>query len=585
MLCFHNSYKEVHLKRNTATHFKAAGEHASRLGVFRARDLVMAGYLREYLRRLVSQEQVRQLGRGLYASAGFDGDQNQSLVEAAMKVPRGVVCLVSALQFHGIGTQAPHQIWLALPRGSNRPSGMTLPLPLTRRFRIVCLRPRVSHRFRSTVLIPTRLSPLPVRLLKFALPALGAALLAVASSRAGDPWPQFRGPTGDGRSTAPELPLAFGEGDRVLWKTEIKGKGWSSPIVWEDQVWLTTATETGEALSVVCLDRETGAVVRDEVIFRVSEPQFCHKFNSYASPTPVIEEGRVYLTFGSPGTACLDTATGRVLWTRTDFVCNHFRGAGSSPILFGDLLLMNFDGSDFQYVVALDKHTGRTVWRVDRSVDFQDLDESGRPRADGDMRKAFSTPQIVHEDGKTVLLSSGAKAHYAYEPATGAEIWRLEERAQHSASTRPVLAHGMVYLQTGFSKGQLLAVKLGGSGVLDESRIVWRVNRNVGNKPSLLAFDDLIFMVDDTGIASCLEAKTGAEVWRERVPGGYSASPLLAAGRIYLFSEAGHVTVLEAGRTFKVLAENRLDSGFMASPAVSEKALILRTRTHVYRVE
>lgn len=199
--------------------------------------------------------------------------------------------------------------------------------------------------------------------------------------------------------------------------------------------------------------------------------------------------------------------------------------------------------------------------------------------------RGFSTPHIISQDGRPLLLSSGAKAHYAYEPATGAEIWRLEERAQHSASSRPLVAHGMVYLQTGFSKGQLLAVKLGGAGVLPETQVVWREKKNVPNKPSMIAHEDLIFMVDDVGIASCLEAKTGTMLWRERVLGSHSASPIVADGRIYFLSEHGIVSVIAASRTFQKLAENKFSDGFMASPAVSGKALFLRTKGHLYRVE
>ena len=415
---------------------------------------------------------------------------------------------------------------------------------------------------------------------------LAALTCATLFARAADNWPQFRGPTGDGHSDAKKLPVSFGETERVKWKTEIHGKAWSSPVIWKNQIWLTTANLEGTELSVVCVDKETGKILRDDILFRIAEPQFCHAFNSYASPTPVIEDGRVYVTFGSPGTACLDTKTGKVLWQRTDFVCNHFRAAGSSPILHGNLLLMHFDGSDFQYVVGLDKKTGRTVWKTDRSIDFKDLDAEGKPQAQGDLRKGFSTPQIIKQDGKFVMLSSGAKAHYVYDPLTGKEISRLEERAQHSASSRPVVAHGMVFLQTGFSKGQLLAVKLGGQGLLDETQVVvWREKKNIHNKPSILAVGDLLFLVDDTGVASCLEAKTGAEVWRERIPGGYSASPIFAAGHIYFFSEAGHVTVIDPNRTFTKIGENKFDVGFMASPAVSGKALFLRTRTELCRIE
>ena len=211
------------------------------------------------------------------------------------------------------------------------------------------------------------------------------ASLALCSTvlSAADNWPQYRGPTGDGHSDAKGLPLIFSESEHVKWKTAIHGKGWSSPVIWGSQVWLTTATEDGKELSAVCVDKDSGKVLRDDVLFRVAKPQFCHKFNSYASPTPVIEDGRIYVTFGSPGTACLDTKTGQVLWQRTDFVCNHFRGAGSSPIVWGDLLIMNFDGSDAQFIVALDKKTGKTAWLTQRSVDYHDLDKDGKPEAEG----------------------------------------------------------------------------------------------------------------------------------------------------------------------------------------------------------
>ncbi|MEQ1862372.1 MAG: PQQ-binding-like beta-propeller repeat protein, partial [Chthoniobacteraceae bacterium] len=241
-------------------------------------------------------------------------------------------------------------------------------------------------------------------------------LLLAVSVRAEINWPQFRGPTGDGHSDAKNLPVTFSETERVKWKTPIHGKAWSSPVIWGDLVWLTTANEEGTELSVVCVDKTTGKILRDQLLFKVTNPQFCHKFNSYASPTPAIEEGRIYVSFGSPGIAALDTKTGKVLWERRDFVCNHFRGAGSSPVVWQDLLIMNFDGSDFQFVVALDKATGKTVWKVDRSVDYQDLGPDGKPVAEGDWRKAFSTAHVFEQDGKAVLLSSGAKAHYAYDP-------------------------------------------------------------------------------------------------------------------------------------------------------------------------
>jgi outer membrane protein assembly factor BamB len=414
---------------------------------------------------------------------------------------------------------------------------------------------------------------------------LASLLLLPSLLLAADHWPQFRGPTGDGHADAKGLPVKFGDGEKVKWKTPIHGKAWSSPVIWGSQVWVTTANEEGTELSAVCVDKETGKILRDEILFRVAAPQFCHKFNSYASPTPAIEEGRIYVTFGSPGTACLDTKTGKKLWERTDFVCNHYRGAGSSPIIWENLLFMNFDGSDHQFMVALDKNTGKTVWEVKRSVDYQDLDEKGVVKNEGDYRKAFATPHVFMQDGKPVLLSSGAKAHYAYEPRTGKELWRIDELESHSASTRPVVGHGFVYIPCGFGKAGMIALKLGGSGALTQENVAWRMKKSAPNKPSVTLLGDLLFTVNDGGIATCLDAKTGDTVWSERLGGNFSASPILSEGKLYAGNEEGKFYVFEAGRQFKVLAENSFPDGFMASPAVSGNSLYLRSKTTLYRFD
>lgn len=418
--------------------------------------------------------------------------------------------------------------------------------------------------------------------------------LLLATAHAAGEWPQFRGPTGDGHHPQP-LPVRWSETENLRWHTPIPGKAWASPVIWGNQIWLANATEDGHTLSVICVDRDSGRIVRDQKLFAIEKPQFCHPFNSYASPTPVIEEGRLYVTFGSPGTACLDPATGNVLWERRDFVCNHYRAAGSSPILYQGLLILTFDGSDHQFVVAVDKQTGKTVWRTERSIDFQDLNEKGEPQEEGDLRKAFATPHVATFGGQDLLLSSGAKAHYAYEPLTGRELWRLEDRTAHSASARTAVGHGLIYLLAGWPNGQLLALQPGRPGeVVDANappspdrqlRVQWKVRRSVARKPSLLIVDDLVFMIDDGGIASCLEAKTGTEVWRERVGGNCSASPICAAGRIYFCNEEGKTTVVEASRQFRKLGENTLPGGYMASPAAAGRALFLRSKTHLARIE
>jgi outer membrane protein assembly factor BamB len=294
------------------------------------------------------------------------------------------------------------------------------------------------------------------------------------------------------------------------------------------------------------------------------------------------------VSFGSPGLACLDTKTGEKIWERRDFVCNHYRGAGSSPIIYGNLFILPFDGSDFQYIVALDKATGKTVWKTNRSIDFQDL-VNGKPDSDGDWRKAFSTPRIAQFDGRDILISLGSKALYAYEPRTGKDLWRVEERGNHSGSSQPAVADGTIYSCMGFPKGgksMLLAIKPDKlRGVLDDSHIVWKANRNVPQKPSVIVDNGLLYMIDDGGICSCLDAKTDQEIWRERVQGNYSASPLLADGHLYVFSEEGKCTALAAGREFKKLGESVVPSGIVATPAIAGKAIYLRTKTHLYRIE
>ena len=399
-------------------------------------------------------------------------------------------------------------------------------------------------------------------------------------------WTEFRGPQGTGLApAAAAIPERWSETENVRWKVPVHGRAWSSPVVLGQQIWLTTATPDGRQLYAMAFDKDTGKTIHDLKLFDVATPQFAHSFNTYASPSPVIEQGRVYVTFGSPGTAAIDTRSGKVLWERRDLECNHFRGAGSSPILFRDLLILHFDGSDVQYVAALDKRTGRTVWKTPRSVDFKDIEPSGKIKADGDFRKAFATPLIVTAGGQPVLISPGSMAAYGYDPLTGKELWRLEERTSFSSSTRPVAGHGLVYYTTGFNTGQVLAVRADGRGDVTETHVAWRSTRGAPKKPSLLLRDDLLYMVNDNGVLTCLDAKSGAEVWTGRLNQSYSASPIAAGNRIYFFGEDGKATVIEAGRAFKVIAENTLDDGFMATPAIDGGALYVRTKTHLYRIQ
>jgi outer membrane protein assembly factor BamB len=402
-----------------------------------------------------------------------------------------------------------------------------------------------------------------------------AALLARAAP-GGENWPEFRGPTGDGWARATGLPLHWSETENVRWKTPIHDKGWSSPVVWGEQVWLTTASADGKRLFAVCVDRQTGKVVYDLELFDVEKPGFCPPTNSYASPTPAIEEDRVYIHFGSYGTAGLDTATGKVLWSRRDLPCDHWRAPASSPILYKGLLILTFDGYDHQYVAALDKATGKTVWKKDRAFDYG--------TDDGDLKKAFATPAIIEVDGKPQLISPAAVATTAYDPLTGQELWWVYHGGMN-VSTRPVLGQGRVILATGDGGFKLFAVRPDGSGDVTKTHVEWKTAKGVPAHPSQIVVGNLLYMANEGGIATCLDVKTGALVWQQRLDGQFWASPVVADGRLHFANDQGETYVLDPGREYKALAVNRLDDGCMASPAVAGKALFLRTKTHLYCLE
>jgi outer membrane protein assembly factor BamB len=394
--------------------------------------------------------------------------------------------------------------------------------------------------------------------------------------RGDENWNQFRGPRGDGQVASGGLPLKWGEGENVAWKTAIHGRAWSSPVVWGREIWLTSATEDGRRLFAVCVAADTGKIVHNITVFDVAEPMFCYPYNSYASPTPVVEEDRLWVHYGSAGTACLDTASGRIVWARQDLPCDHWRGPGSSPIVFRDLLIVHFDGYDVQYVVALDKRTGKTVWKTDRSIDYG--------TDNGDLKKAYCTPAVIEHQGRLQLISPAAIGTVAYNPLTGEELWKVYHGG-YNAAARPLYSHGLVIINTEGGL-KLLAVRPDGSGDVTETHIVWSFGRATPTRPSQLVVGDHLYMVNDQGIVSCLDVRTGELAWTQRMGGRHSASPLHTGGRIYLFDEEDCSRVIEANpREFRLLAENPLEAGCMASPAVIGRSLILRTKTHLYRID
>lgn len=412
--------------------------------------------------------------------------------------------------------------------------------------------------------------------MKTHLPLFAGFLAAIGCGAAGiDAWPEFRGPRGNGHARDSQLPLTWSTNQNVVWKTPIHDLGWSSPVIWGAQVWVTSATEDGKQLFAIALDRETGQIIHDIKVFDNERPEPVSSVNSYASPTPVIEADRIYAHYGTYGTACLDTRDGRVLWSRQDLNCDHHEGPGASPILHGNLVIFNVDGRDTQYVVALDKTTGQTVWKTSRSVDYTPYTPN--------QRKSFCTPIIIEVAGRAQLFSPGAKAMMGYDPRTGEELWKIQHPGW-SIAPRPVYGHGLIFLNIDHLKPELYAVRPDGRGDVTATHVLWKVSKDMPAISSPLLVEDLIYVVSDQGYASCLEARTGAVVWRERLKGKYSASPIYASGRIYWFNEKGLATVLQPGRIFNILAENPLNDRLMATPAIASHALFIRTQRYLHCV-
>lgn len=407
----------------------------------------------------------------------------------------------------------------------------------------------------------------------FLLSLLALVLFSPAAFAGANAWTMFRGSDGTGHAAATNLPVEFGEDQNVAWKVPLPGKAWSSPVVWDDQVWVTNATEDGKQLDAVCVHLQTGEVLHKVRVFDIEKPMFCYPMNSYGTPTPAVEEGRVYVSYGAAGTACLDTKSGKVLWSRQDLKCDHFRGPASSPVIHDDIILLQFDGFDVQYVVALDKQTGETRWKKDRAFDFR--------TSNGDNKKGYGTPSIFAIDGRDVAICPAAVATEAFDAKTGELLWTVRTEGMN-ASARPLLADGLVFITNGM--GRLVVVKPG-EGELPADNIAWASNKGVSKRASPLIVDGLLYMITDDGIANCFEAATGDKVWTERLGGEFAASPIYADGKIYFSSIQGEVTVIAPGREFKVLGKNEFPDGFMATPAVADNSLIFRTKTALYRVK
>lgn len=409
------------------------------------------------------------------------------------------------------------------------------------------------------------------RLLLLAL----ASVLVVPFANAD--WADWRGPTQEGRTEA-KLPLTWSETENVAWKTAIHDLGLSTPVVLGKQVWLTTAKQDGTTLYAVCVDLESGAIVHDIPVFEVASPQGINPQNSYATPSATLEPGRVYVHFGSLGTACLDAASGEVLWRRTDLNCDHMQGPASSPVIFDNLVIVHLEGTDKQFIAALDKATGATVWQYDRPADLY-------TGMQGVYMKSYQTPVILEIDGKPQMISNGALLVTGHDPRTGAEIWRARYR-DDSTISRIVSGHGLLFINSGGSPNgtELWAIRQGGTGDITDTHVAWKMTKDAPHESSPVLVGDLLYTMSERAMLICTEAVSGTPVWSERLRGDYWASLVATPDRIYFSNRKGTTDVIATGREYRALASNALDGEILASPAVAGDSLLLRTKTHLYRI-
>lgn len=390
-------------------------------------------------------------------------------------------------------------------------------------------------------------------------------------------WPEFRGPTKQGTSTATGLPTEWSPTKNVVWKAGLPGRAWSSPIVSGDRIFLTNAVGAKDStdphdtfsLRVLALNAVDGKLIWDTEVFKIEQPhmQGVHGKNSYASPTPVFEDGRIYAHFGHFGTACVDE-NGKLVWKSNALTYKPVHGNGGCPVLVDDLLIYNADAAEAPCIAALDKASGNLRWKVERVSDAQ-------------KKFSFCTPLVIEVNGAKQLISPGSNVVCALNPKDGSEIWRVRYDG-YSVVPRPVFGHGLVFTSTGFDHASALAIRPDGRGDVTDTHVAWKLDKGSPLTPSMLLIGDDLYMVSDQGIVSCVDAKSGTVHWQERVSRSTSASPLFADGKIYIQDELGSGYVLKPGHTLQLLAKNDLGDKSLASPAVWQNKLLIRTQTALW---
>ena len=405
---------------------------------------------------------------------------------------------------------------------------------------------------------------------------IALALVAPKDAKPAAHWWEFRGPDGVGHYTGPAVPTAWGPNSNVAWKADIPGHGWSSPVLLNGKLYLTTAVPKGADfdLRVLCVDAASGKIDWDQSAFvedgkTVPQP---HKKNSHASPTPVTDGERIYVHFGHMGTACYDPS-GKQVWASQTHPYKPQHGNGGSPILADGKLVFSCDGNDYQFVVALDTATGKEVWKTDR-------------HSKAGMKFSFATAQLIEHKGKKLIVSPASDFVAAYDPKTGDEVWRANyPKPGWSCVCRPVYAHGLVIVATGFMTQHLIAIDPAGKGDITATHVKWQYKKHAPNTPTPLVVGDELYSISDQGNMACLDVKSGKVHWEERLKGGgYSASPVLLNGKIYATSESGVGLVIEpTAKGLNVVAESDLKEKTFATFLPADGAIFVRTESKLYK--
>lgn len=387
-------------------------------------------------------------------------------------------------------------------------------------------------------------------------------------------WPEFRGPTGQGISDAVNVPMQWSATQNVAWKVDVPGRGWSSPVLAKGRIYLTTSAGEGSEvkLRALCFDAKDGRVLWDTEVFQPSGAAMqMHRKNSLASPTPIVSADRLYVHFGHMGTAALDLE-GKVIWKQTSLAYSPVHGTGGTPALVDGLLVFSCDGQSDPFVVALDAATGEIRWKTPRQTTAR------KPFS-------FSTPLVVKVEGKTQVISPGSGFVGSYDPKDGHELWRVNYGEGYSVIPRPVFAHDLLFVSSSYDKPVMKAIRpAGAKGDATATNVAWEWAKGAPHTPSMVVVGDEVYFVSDGGIATCADARTGKIHWSERLGGNFSASPVVTEGMIYFFNESGTAYVVRANKKYELLETNTLGEATLASPAVMDGVLFVRSEGHLWRI-